>query len=224
MSGIKSTKSIEEMTGDYKTSVTKNLSYLIDFKPGGAHLLWPHMIKYKLNLLRIICEILTLYNHPFNVKEVLKLTPTSLVNKTRDEIIELFNLPRDPKKQMAYTLFLNEWGPITWDWLHNTTIMIDSAFFIFPEKRVIIDAIDKAFRTQFINLHFIIYCAVCTLHFKQNYNESILQRQVIDADSSITNQVFKFHNKVNLTLKKREFTLQEFLTSRSCIVYTNDDY
>jgi hypothetical protein len=92
------------------------------------------------------------------------------------------------------------WGPYFWFTLHTITLA-------YPEKPNYQDR--RHYHDFFLSLQFILPCQLCRQHYQQHLRDYPVSVH-LDSKESLVKWCFYLHNKVNLSLKKPEFTYEQF--------------
>ena len=93
------------------------------------------------------------------------------------------------------------WGPYFWFTLHTVTLG-------YPTNPNYINK--RNYNDFFLSLQNVLPCKLCQDHYKQHLIESPISSH-LDNKESLVKWCFDLHNKVNISLKKPEFTYDEFI-------------
>lgn len=94
------------------------------------------------------------------------------------------------------------WGPFFWHTIHLVAIG-------YPRTPTYTDK--KCAKEFYESLAFLLPCAVCRDHYKEHLSTSPLT-PFLDSRTDLIRWTVDIHNKVNKTLGKREWSLEEVLT------------
>jgi len=93
------------------------------------------------------------------------------------------------------------WGPFFWHTIHLVAIG-------YPKQPTYTDK--KCAKEFYESLAFLLPCSVCREHYKEHLSEHPLT-PFLDSRTDLLRWTVMIHNKVNRTLQKKEWTMQEVL-------------
>jgi hypothetical protein len=94
------------------------------------------------------------------------------------------------------------WGPFFWHTIHLVAIG-------YPKRPTYTDK--KCVKEWFEALAYLLPCAVCRTHYKEHLTENPLT-PFLDSRTDLIKWTVMIHNRVNRSLGKKEWTLEEVLT------------
>lgn len=94
------------------------------------------------------------------------------------------------------------WGPFFWHTIHIVAIG-------YPKNPTYTDK--KCAKEFYESLAFLLPCAVCREHYKEHLSKNPLT-PFLDSRTDLIKWTVAIHNKVNLSLGKKEWTLEEVLS------------
>ncbi len=102
------------------------------------------------------------------------------------------------------------WGRSAWKFLHCITIGYPSC----PTNK------DKEnFKTFFMNLHLILPCKKCKIHFKENYDKNPLTDDILSSQKKLFMWLVDIRNSINDTLNKPHVSYNNVI--KECISSDN---
>lgn len=94
------------------------------------------------------------------------------------------------------------WGPFFWHTIHIVAIG-------YPKNPTYTDK--KCAKEFYESLAFLLPCSVCREHYKEHLSKNPLT-PFLDSRTDLIKWTVSIHNKVNVSLGKREWTLEEVLS------------
>ena len=94
------------------------------------------------------------------------------------------------------------WGPFFWHTIHIVAIG-------YPKNPTYTDK--KCAKEFYESLAFLLPCSVCREHYKEHLSKNPLT-PFLDSRTDLIKWTVSMHNKVNVSLGKREWTLEEVLS------------
>lgn len=184
---------------DFKDSATILITYMKTLVPNPAfENKYKMIVTYQRYILKFIIDILNENGHKINqtvtndlLENFLKInTPVLLIN------LGLKEIPLDPEKDF----YKNMWGPRYWDFLHNTSIILQ----VNNSKLI------SNFACLLLNFNLLLMCNYCAQNFKAKDPLSELTIKIEKTKDPIT-VLFNFHNVVNEKLNKDKYAFASFL-------------
>ncbi len=102
------------------------------------------------------------------------------------------------------------WGSSAWKFLHYITLGYPSC----PTDK------DKEnFKTFFMNLHLILPCKKCKIHFKENFDKKPLTDDILSSQKKLFMWLVDIRNSINDTLNKPHISYDDVI--KECISSNN---